>query len=273
MQRIDAYRHYFSEFPEGVHREEVFKLLLAMEDPFHAYVKTQAADCDRNQNWDACIRLCDEFIEIYEGGSQAEELKVFKKDLLRRVAEARDLDSLKVRARLAGSDLAAAREVYAAYLEKHPDVSTRGKIEHEMTTLEAGQKHALLDATQGRFIENRPGVVTDKSTGLMWALRDSWEDLDRCISYESAHRYVDEMTTGGFTDWRMPVPGELRQIYKKAPFFPFGGGEWFWTSVSYKRYSEGWFRVVDVVTSETSATWREITRHEQECGAVRAVRP
>jgi hypothetical protein len=273
LERIDAYRRYFDEFPEGANREAVLALFLDMETPFYNHVREAAERCDMEEQWDPCVRLCDEFIEVYGNTQEAEELKKLKTDLLNRIREARDFETLKKRADETGNDIEAARRLYAAYLAKHPATSTRKKIERELAGLEIKQKQGMLASTGGRFVEKRPRVVTDTKTGLMWALQDSLEDLDRCLSYQEAIEYVASLTTGGFSDWRLPSPKELQGIYDTAPAFPFQGGEWLWTSASYRRYSDGWFRVVEVVAPQAGRQPAHIPRHERECGCVRAVRP
>jgi tetratricopeptide (TPR) repeat protein len=272
-ERIRAYSAYLADFPEGTRREKVVELFLAMQPAFFTHIKARLADCDRRRDWDPCLRLFDKFIQLYSGTDQAEELASLKTELLRREQEARELASLNARARMAGSDLEAARQVYIQYLAEHPDVSTRGTIEAAIAALNEKEKKILLASTDGRFVERRPGVVTDSVTGLMWALNQAGSEPPGCQDYDSALRYVNGLSTGGYNDWRLPAPEELRGIFKKKPFFPFCDGPWLWSSTSYKRYADGWFRVVEVVTAERDTQWTETARHEKECGTVLAVRP
>ena len=120
-----------------------------------------------------------------------------------------------------------------------------------------------------RFVDNRDGTVTDTATGLTWCLLDSHLDLDTCIPYETAKAYVQELTTGGHSDWRLPSAGELATLYKNSPFFPDSGAAWYWTSETFVR---GYHRVVDVVTSQPETVFARTSKTEESCGAVRAVR-
>ncbi|MEE4113187.1 MAG: DUF1566 domain-containing protein [Desulfobacteraceae bacterium] len=126
-----------------------------------------------------------------------------------------------------------------------------------------------LGPLASRFVDHRDGTVTDKVTGLTWCLLDSHLDLDTCISYEAAKTYVQGLTTGGHADWRLPTAGELAALYKNSPFFPDSGAAWYWTSETFVR---GYHRVVDVVTSQPETVFERISKTEESCGAVRAVR-
>jgi hypothetical protein len=121
----------------------------------------------------------------------------------------------------------------------------------------------------GRFVHHNDGTVTDQVTGLTWCLLDSHLDLGKCISYRAAKTYVQGLTTGGHSDWRLPTAGELAAIYKNSPYFPVTGAPWYWTSESFAR---GYHRVVDVVTSLPETVFTRTSKTEESCGAVRAVR-
>ncbi len=131
------------------------------------------------------------------------------------------------------------------------------------------QVAAQLGPVATRFVGNADGTVTDRVTGLTWCQLDSFLDLGRCITYRSAKAYVQTLTTGGHSDWRLPTAGELAAIYKNSPFFPGSGAPWYWTSESFAR---GYHRVVDVVTSAPETVFTRVSKSEDRCGAVRAVR-
>ncbi len=126
-----------------------------------------------------------------------------------------------------------------------------------------------LGPLASRFVDHRDGTVTDKVTGLTWCLLDSRLELDTCIPYTAAKTYVQALTTGGHSDWRLPTAGELATLYKNSPFFPDTGAAWYWTSETFVR---GYHRVVDVVTSQPETVFVRTSKTEESCGAVRAVR-
>jgi len=61
--------------------------------------------------------------------------------------------------------------------------------------------------------DNRDGTITDSATGLMWAQKDSYADLDKCLTYTESLKYVESLNTGGYDDWRIPTIKELSSIY------------------------------------------------------------
>jgi hypothetical protein len=126
-----------------------------------------------------------------------------------------------------------------------------------------------LQPVSTRFVDNQNGTVSDRVTGLTWSLLDSHLDLGKCVSYGAAKRYVQNLNTGGYTDWRLPSAGELASIYKNKPFFPGTGAAWYWTSESFAR---GYHWVVDVVTSLPETVFTRTSKTEDSCGSVRAVR-
>ena len=126
-----------------------------------------------------------------------------------------------------------------------------------------------LRSVADRFAARRDGTVVDQVTGLTWCLLDSQMVLGKCVTYRAAKAYVQELTTGGHSDWRLPTAGELATLYKNSPYFPPTGAAWYWTSESFAR---GYHRVVDVVTSQSESVFTRIQKTEDNCGAVRAVR-
>ena len=81
---------------------------------------------------------------------------------------------------------------------------------------EAGAKAAAAEiksevvARDGRFVKYANGTVTDTTTGLMWAAKDNGED----ISWHDAKRYCENLTLGGYSNWRLPTQNELESLYK-----------------------------------------------------------
>jgi hypothetical protein len=75
---------------------------------------------------------------------------------------------------------------------------------------------AAFSAESSRFTDNGNGTVTDRKTGLMWALSDNGEDID----FEDAGIYCKSFAAGGFNDWRLPDIEELKSLVdlkKKNP--------------------------------------------------------
>ncbi len=90
------------------------------------------------------------------------------------------------------------------------------------------------------YTDNANGTITDNVTGLMWQKVDSGES-----TWENAAARAAGITTGGFTDWRLPTPTELFSIMNhnlgnpaalNTTFFPSnpaGAAEYWWSSDIY----------------------------------------
>ena len=96
----------------------------------------------------------------------------------------------------------------------------------------------------GRYVDNGDGTVTDHRTELMWTQKDSYADLGECRNWYKSKNYVNELKTGGYSDWRMPTIEELKTIFERSksnsnyrgapsrldPIFASFGAWWYWTS-------------------------------------------
>ncbi len=120
-----------------------------------------------------------------------------------------------------------------------------------------------------RYIDNGNGTITDKTTGLMWCLANSYLDLGRNINYTDAEKYVRELRAGGYSDWRIPTTVELAGIYANKPFFPNIGAKWYW---SCDIYNSGWHTVVAVIQPENKENFSRKYAKQTDAGAVHAVR-
>ena len=64
----------------------------------------------------------------------------------------------------------------------------------------------------GQFTAFDDGTVLDTKTNLMWAARDN----GAAVSWPKAKTYAGSYRGGGYSDWRLPTPGELAGLYDKA---------------------------------------------------------
>ena len=60
--------------------------------------------------------------------------------------------------------------------------------------------------------DNKDGTITDQNK-LMWTQKDSYADLGHCLNWQQSYEYVKNLTTGGYSDWRMPTSWEMYGIY------------------------------------------------------------
>lgn len=92
------------------------------------------------------------------------------------------------------------------------------------------------------FTNNGDGTITDNITGLMWQEVPSTEDF----MWADAEEYCNNLSLGGYSDWRMPTVKELFSLqdfstgwpYIQTEYFRLASGEitkdeQFWTSTKY----------------------------------------
>jgi len=65
------------------------------------------------------------------------------------------------------------------------------------------------------FVDNQDGTISDNATGLMWQASDSTKGMN----WEEALAYAENLTLGGYSDWRLPNAKELQSIvdYSRSP--------------------------------------------------------
>jgi hypothetical protein len=61
---------------------------------------------------------------------------------------------------------------------------------------------------KNNFIDNNNGTITDKATGLMWQQMDS----SKGMNWKEALEYAQNLSLGGYDDWRLPNAKELQSI-------------------------------------------------------------
>jgi hypothetical protein len=145
----------------------------------------------------------------------------------------------------------------------------RQKQERQRKSWETEKLQAQLKQLGKRYSVKKNGVFTDKQTGLTWVMLDSYLDQRKCMTYAAARDYVGKLTTGGYSDWRIPSPSELAGLYKRKPFFPGSGAAWYWTS---ETYVKGYHQFAYIVTPIPEMEYQKKSANLKKCGAVRAVR-
>ncbi len=119
-----------------------------------------------------------------------------------------------------------------------------------------------------RYQSNGDGTFTDAQTGLTWAILDSFQELNGCLTYDQAIQYIKGLRHGGHRSWRLPTAHELAGIIKKTPYFPNSGANWYWSS---ETAVKGYHTVANIVTADQQAVFERQQRAVSECGSVRAV--
>jgi tetratricopeptide (TPR) repeat protein len=282
-ERIDAYRNFLKSYPENSHRKEVEGLISKMSQEYYYYTENRILENEKEQNWNACLKLSQRYIDIYPFSENAVTLTQYQALCKVEKRDAAAFQDLKKRARTLGDDYSAMAKLYSAYLKSHPETHSREAVEKEIARVKALAEQKRLDSAADalkarlsplseRFIVHGDGTVSDAKTGLMWSLLDSTTQLNRCLDFEEAEQFVADLKTGGHTDWRLPTKEELTELYHQKPAFPSLGTTWYWTSQTHKKYLGRWMIDVDVVTTETKPEEEVGNKASWHCGAVRAVR-
>ena len=231
---------------------------------YFIYTKKKLRVFEKQENWEDCLLICQSYINIYDN-SNSDQLKQLIPKYQENIRNKMIYDSLIEKAEKLDSNYEAAGQIFKDYLEAYPVSSITEKIKQDIIRLDdlnsiqiknqaTNAMRLKFAATKGRFIEKHPGVITDTKTGLMWSMIDSDNATpDTCLTYEQGKEYVETLTTGGFTDWRLPSPGELAEIFQTSPAFPVHGKKSYWTSASYSGYSDGWQIQVATFSSEAPA--------------------
>jgi hypothetical protein len=253
-----VYTDYLTQRPEATQSALILERIERLEAQIakaKAWGRTAAFAADSSQDIFKRIERLDAFVADYGDGTHAAA-----------VAKLRAQIDLEIKAAVRARDAQAQQREKRAAQQAQRD---RQLLEAQRRGRLQAQVAAQLQPVAVRFVDNADGTVTDKVTGLTWCLLDSFLDLGRCLTYPSAKAYVQALTAGGHSDWRLPSAGELAGIYKNRPFFPGSGAPWYWTSESFAR---GFHRVVDVVTPAPETVFTRVSKSEDGCGAVRAVR-
>ena len=86
------------------------------------------------------------------------------------------------------------------------------------------------------FIDNGNGTITDTGTGFMWQKATA----PGTYTWEQALTYCENLTLGGYSDWRLPNRNELQSIvdYSRynptidTTFFPGTVASYYWSSTT-----------------------------------------
>ncbi len=291
-QKLQAYLEHLKKFPSGRHVPEIKQKIAELKEPYYQFImeKIQQYKQPDIEDWSACIELSQRFMKAYPEDDR-------NVDLNRDIEEYQEKKEIKqsfleTRQAIDQVDYHTAKKRYQDWLGTvfyKPYAETLKKRELEKTLKRekmASKEKARADirrrlkAVSGRFRETKPGVVKDFRTGKMWTLLDSSIDYDyqnygECLNYVNAQKYVQALTVGGFTDWRIPEKNELLNIYAKSPLFPRNETEWYWTNQTYPYFDEGLSSlVVDIVYPASERIFEKTPpTNAKFCGVVRAVRP
>jgi Domain of unknown function (DUF4388)/Protein of unknown function (DUF1566) len=253
------YTAHLKKNPESIHKDliaaEVKRIdqKIAEQTEWHQIVSYSS---DKRHSAESRLKRAESYYDQYPAGSYSADAKKLVQQLR---TEKRNDDLLKRKEKTQKRKL--------AKIQAKAD-----KERQEQARIEQHRNNviALLKKSGERFRSNGNGTATDLTTGLMWTLLDSHIELKKCLNYDSAKKYVAELDTGGYRDWRLPTAAELAGIYKSEPFYPASGALWYWSSESYVK---GFHDIANIVTSKQETIYKTEQHNHTDCGSARAVRP
>lgn len=249
--RIQKLDRFINKYPNGLHREEAGAILDRLR-------KEKALEDQR-------LRAEREEREWRELLGYAQNSRISLSDRITR------LDGY-IRQNSGGKYVTSAKTLSSQLreqLNREEERLRRERAEQARRRQARERISALIRGSGGRYVDNGNGVVADTKTGLMWTMLDAAFELNRCVNYQSALQYAENLTTGGYQDWRLPTVAELQGILKASPFFPTTNPKWFWSS---ETFWHGWNKKAVIVTSKPETRLEKETMEVEKCGSALAVR-
>ena len=95
----------------------------------------------------------------------------------------------------------------------------------------------MLAAAEGRFSRSDDGIVIDHKTGLQW--QDDYGGAIKLDEWNDAIAYCENLSLGGYADWRLPNIREILSIVDRSqsnpaidPVFRSVSSNDFWSSTT-----------------------------------------
>ena len=79
-----------------------------------------------------------------------------------------------------------------------------------------------MSQDDSRYIDKKDGTIEDNEEDLVWAKKDSRQELGRWLNWDEAVAYqqsCNEQSYCGANDWRMPTKSELRGLLKATEVY------------------------------------------------------
>jgi hypothetical protein len=250
------FTNYLSGNPKTTQRDNIEKELARLSRQTELQrqwvaVKTYASDSGKKLS--ARIKTLDRYIRkningVYSGDAQS---------LLEQLQQERQISARR-------QIIEAQKKSEQARIERQ--IQERERRKKRMLKMQALMETKLNGSS--RYRSNRDGTFTDLTSGLTWAIIDSHQELNGCLAYDEARKYIQNLRLGGHRSWRLPTAYELAGIIKKAPYFPPSGAKWYWSS---ETAVKGYHSVADIVTAKRQSVFQREQRALTECGSVWAI--
>ncbi|RJQ70185.1 MAG: DUF4388 domain-containing protein [Desulfobacteraceae bacterium] len=252
-----AYREYLDKHPQSTQKEALEKEIATLSRQLQTqsqWKSVQAYALNAQNDLFERIQYLDRYLREHLSSPYAPEAQELMNKLESQRAAV--LRQSKIEARKQAETDRVRREKEKQAQQQVRVRQLRGELEQQLSDSQ-------------RYRVNGDGSFIDQTTGLSWALLDSYQELGGCLNFHAAQQYIQSLPPPPNGAWRLPTASDLAKLYKQSPFYPSSGAEWYWTSEAYVR---GYHSVADVVTTKHETVFQREYRRQDECGAVRAVR-
>lgn len=181
VQKIQSLEKYLSNYSDGKYIDSVKKMITETLGRSYQDFKREIGVCERNGTWDACLKICDDYLGAFSNYLDTSEIQSIRS----RIQANKDYADLEEEVK--GVDDNTARSLYLAYLDANPDTPNRDAIEKALANMNK-------KAAAGRH----------------------WESLKKDIqgSGTSLKRKIDKLETYISNNHNSPYITEAREILK-----------------------------------------------------------
>lgn len=271
------YLTYLRKFPHSTITTEVNKEIASLnhkKEQQGQWNEVKAVADNPKKPISIRIREVELYMEQYPDGAFVKDARAMKRALesqRTRLTEAEKTSRRSQRAQQAEAQrMEEQRKRLLAQQQAEADNRRKQELASRIKAREAEIK-ALLAGKESRFVNHRNGTITDTQSGLTWVMLDSKNIGRACMPFKAAKAWVESLTIGGFTDWRLPLPNELALLYNGTPYYPTSGAPWYWTA---ELETGAWGTSTEGVTFDPNnkETYKRAVHPLTGCGYVHAVR-
>jgi len=185
--RIAAYLDYMVKHPNGRHKSKVESFVAEMSEEYYDHLLTEVPRCDREENWDRCLLLCDNFLGYFRNHHRAYEIEALKGVLI----DKKEVAALMQTVKELGDRFELAKMVLTEYLEENPYSSQAEKVKEQLTK-----------------IRRNLAITHEWEQALAYSQDNRYPYRDR-IGYLT--RYIQQNPSGRYTDEAKQVLVQLQQ--------------------------------------------------------------
>jgi len=183
VARLEAYRAYLAEYPDGRHRAEVEQLFReALKSSYRDFL-IEIERCKRKEQWDVCVSVSRKYKAVFGRYMRMNTVDEIEEKMQEQKALA------VLRSQTDGAEDKTVRKYYLAFLEKYPDSSEKKRLEQRVAEIDkeitvrnewTRLKIAGMDSTVSlsyrveqlrRYIDRNPGgPYMIEAENLLWKL-------------------------------------------------------------------------------------------------------